>query len=227
MSTKFDRMNSPSNEQTGSPKNTRSGSEEEMAVTKKNETTAVSMMALPSPAAEVSMGELRAAKPSSTTTTNGNKQQKSSTSTSSSLLLSSSPSSSSFSPSFYPPTQMTRDQLKYSAAITRELKKHRDAAPFLHPVDYVKMNVPDYPKVVRHPMDLTTVDRKLSRGQYVDVDAFVADVRLVFNNCYKFNGPEAMISMLCQNVESAFEKSMRQMPPSKEVNKKKLYFIFY
>ena len=113
---------------------------------------------------------------------------------------------------------MTRDQVKYSGAIMRNLKKHRDAAPFLHPVDYMKLNVPDYPKIIKHPMDLNTVDRKLVNGEYDDVENFISDVRLVFSNCYKFNGPEAMISMLCQNVESAFEKSLRQMPLSKEVH---------
>ncbi|KAI7890294.1 Bromodomain-containing protein [Mucor mucedo] len=112
-------------------------------------------------------------------------------------------------------TNMTRDQIKYCGAIMRNLKKHRDAAPFLHPVDYVKLNVPDYPKVIQHPMDLTTVDHKLNAGEYENVEEFINDIRLVFNNCFKFNGPEAMISMLCQNVESAFEKSLRQMPPSR------------
>lgn len=112
-------------------------------------------------------------------------------------------------------TNMTRDQIKYCGAIMRNLKKHRDAAPFLHPVDYMKLNVPDYPKIIKHPMDLTTVDGKLNSGEYENVEEFINDIRLVFNNCFKFNGPEAMISMLCQNVESAFEKSLRQMPPSK------------
>ncbi|KAI8877363.1 Bromodomain-containing protein [Backusella circina FSU 941] len=112
-------------------------------------------------------------------------------------------------------TNMTRDQVKYCGAIMRNLKKHRDASAFLHPVDYVRLNVPDYPKIIKHPMDLSTVDRRLHANQYQKVEDFVEDIRLVFNNCFKFNGPEAMISMLCQNVESAFEKSLRQMPPSR------------
>lgn len=101
----------------------------------------------------------------------------------------------------------------------RNLKKHRDAAPFIHPVDYVKLKIPDYPTVIKHPIDLTTIDNKLQRGEYNEVGDFVDDIRLLFNNCYKFNGPEAMVSMLCQNVESAFEKSLRQMPPSRDVSK--------
>lgn len=96
----------------------------------------------------------------------------------------------------------------------RNLKKHRDAAPFLNPVDYVKLNVPDYPNIITNPMDLLLVDKKLNNSEYATVDDFVSDVRLVFNNCFKYNGPEAMISVLCQNVESAFEKGLRQMPPS-------------
>jgi bromodomain-containing factor 1 len=113
---------------------------------------------------------------------------------------------------------MTKDQLKYSGAIMRNLKKHRDVGPFLHPVDTVKLNIPHYNEMITQPMDLTTVDRKLNACEYENVEGFVYDVRLVFNNCYKFNGPESMISMLCQNVESAFEKGLRQMPPSKEVS---------
>lgn len=110
---------------------------------------------------------------------------------------------------------MTGDQVKYCGAIMRNLKKHRDAAPFLNPVDYVKLNIPDYPQVIKYPMDLSTVDKKLNAGAYDAVEEFINDIKLVFNNCYKFNGPEAMVSMLCQNVESAFEKSLRQMPPSR------------
>ncbi|KAI8338484.1 Bromodomain-containing protein [Chlamydoabsidia padenii] len=109
---------------------------------------------------------------------------------------------------------MTRDQVRYATAIIRNLKKHRDATPFLHPVNH--LNVPDYATVISHPMDLNTVEHKLINNNYGTVDDFIANVRLVFTNCYKFNGPEATISMLCQNVESAFEKGLRQMPPSKE-----------
>ncbi|ORZ05393.1 Bromodomain-containing protein [Absidia repens] len=116
------------------------------------------------------------------------------------------------------PTNMTRDQIRYCCAIMRNLMKHRDATPFIHPVDYVKLNVPDYPQIIKAPMDLTTIDRKLRQKEYNDVNQFIADIRLVFNNCYKYNGPEATVSMLCQNVESAFEKGLRQMPLSKKVS---------
>ncbi|OAC99835.1 hypothetical protein MUCCIDRAFT_147175, partial [Mucor lusitanicus CBS 277.49] len=106
------------------------------------------------------------------------------------------------------------EQQKYCTAIIRNLKRHRDAAPFLKPVDYIKLNVPDYPTIITQPMDLELVEKKLGGSEYTTVDDFISDVRLIFHNCFKYNGPEAMISVLCQNVESAFEKSLRQMPPS-------------
>lgn len=120
-------------------------------------------------------------------------------------------------PSSNQPSLMTNEQHKFCGAIIRNLKRHRDAAPFLKPVDYVKLNVPDYPSIIQHPMDLSIVHEKLNAKEYGHVDEFISDVRLIFNNCYKFNGPEALVSVLCQNVESAFEKSLRQMPYSKHV----------
>ncbi|CEP10601.1 hypothetical protein [Parasitella parasitica] len=116
-----------------------------------------------------------------------------------------------------PPTHqhtMTAEQQKYCIAIIRNLKRHRDATPFLKPVDYVELNLPDYPEIIAQPMDLQLVEKKLACSEYAAVDDFIADVRLIFHNCFKYNGPEAMISVLCQNVESAFEKGLRQMPPS-------------
>jgi hypothetical protein len=38
--------------------------------------------------------------------------------------------------------------------------------PFLTPVDPVALNIPDYPLVITHPMDLGTVLRKLNELEY-------------------------------------------------------------
>ncbi|CAO3679245.1 unnamed protein product [Umbelopsis ramanniana] len=154
-------------------------------------------------------------------------QAQSPTATKKQVSRTASPAAFSSSPAPLRHTNMTKDQLKYSGAIMRNLKKHRDVGPFLHPVDTEKLNIPHYNDIITQPMDLTTVDRKLNACEYENVEDFVYDVRLVFNNCYKFNGPESMISMLCQNVESAFEKGLRQMPPSKEPTPPRLSPVSY
>ncbi|KAG0289366.1 hypothetical protein BGZ98_003852 [Dissophora globulifera] len=107
---------------------------------------------------------------------------------------------------------MTREQLKYCTAIIKQLKRHRDAPAFLHPVDPVLLNIPDYLTVVKNPMDLSTVDRKLSGLEYGTVDDFVGDLNLIFSNCYLYNGRESPVSICASNIEAALQSSLRHMP---------------
>ncbi|KAG1446673.1 hypothetical protein G6F46_009442 [Rhizopus delemar] len=111
---------------------------------------------------------------------------------------------------------LTKDQSKYCSAILKTLKKHRDAGPFLDPVDPIRLNIPDYFQVIKQPMDLSTVDQKLQKNQYKSVNAFVADVRLIFQNCMQYNGTDSTIAVLCRNLKAAFEKCLRGMPPAAE-----------
>ncbi len=44
-----------------------------------------------------------------------------------------------------------------------------------------------YQSVVATPMDLGTVKLKLDRGRYRSLEAFEADLRCVWTNCFAFN----------------------------------------
>lgn len=66
-------------------------------------------------------------------------------------------------------------------------------------------------------MDLSTVETKLKSNSYANVDMFVSDVRLIFQNCYTFNGVEHAVSQLAKRLEEIFEKQLKQMPPAEEV----------
>lgn len=60
------------------------------------------------------------------------------------------------------------------------------AGPFARPVD--PSRCPDYRLVIRHPLDLGTIQRWLGAGVYgADLDLFAANMRLVFDNAQFYN----------------------------------------
>ncbi|KAJ2040860.1 hypothetical protein H4S03_000768, partial [Coemansia sp. S3946] len=107
---------------------------------------------------------------------------------------------------------LTKEQHKYCTAMVRALKKHRDAGPFLKPVDIVALNIPDYPTIVKTPMDLSTIERKLKMRHYVDTQAFTDDMRLMINNCYMYNGRESVVGNMAANIEVMFDSQLKKMP---------------
>ncbi|KAK0473198.1 hypothetical protein IW261DRAFT_1423737 [Armillaria novae-zelandiae] len=123
----------------------------------------------------------------------------------------------------FPTTSLTLSQYRFCNNSVKSLKKLKDAAPFLRPVDPVALNIPHYPTIIKTPMDFGTIERKVaasnpqkpdpnpSNPRYSNPDEFVADVRLVFENCFKFNGPDHTISAMGRRVEEVFERQSK--PP--------------
>lgn len=77
-------------------------------------------------------------------------------------------------------------EFKFCYRVLRELNHKRNQAiawPFLKPVDYVALNIPEYPNVITHPMDLSTIREKLDTEQYETADQFESDVRLMCVAC--------------------------------------------
>ncbi|CAM9630898.1 unnamed protein product [Lampetra planeri] len=87
--------------------------------------------------------------------------------------------------------------------IMSELESHHDAWPFLLPVNS-KM-VPGYRTVIRRPMDFSTMRNKLESGHYATREAFMADVRLVFKNCERFNEDESDVGRAGHGMRCFFE----------------------
>ncbi|KAG1825607.1 Bromodomain-containing protein [Suillus subaureus] len=119
-------------------------------------------------------------------------------------------------------------QHRFCLSTVRSLKKLKDAAAFVHPVDPVALNIPHYPSIIKTPMDFSTIERKLMASnpakpetspnipRYYSAEEFVSDVRLVFSNCITFNGPDHVIAQAGKHVEAVFDKQIKQLPPPAE-----------
>jgi len=80
--------------------------------------------------------------------------------------------------------------------ILNELMGDARAAVFMEPLNAKKLGLHDYHTMIKEPMDLGTVDHKLSNGLYKNLaslgDEFHKDVLLTFNNAllYNYKGDE-------------------------------------
>jgi bromodomain-containing factor 1 len=104
-------------------------------------------------------------------------------------------------------------ELKFCQEVLDELHKpvHRPVAdPFLKPVDPVALNIPHYHKVVKKPMDLSTIKAKLKNGDYENSKEFEADIRLMFNNCYRFNPVTDPVHQMGKRLHEIFNNMWAQ-----------------
>lgn len=116
-----------------------------------------------------------------------------------------------------PQDPMPKHQAKFVANTIKAIKRLKDAIPFLHPVDVVKLNVPLYYNFIKRPMDLSTIERKLNLNAYENPSEVVADFNLMVDNCVKFNGETSGILRMARNIQAQFEKHMLNCPPREMV----------
>uniref|UniRef100_A0A8C9TG37 Bromodomain adjacent to zinc finger domain 2B n=1 Tax=Scleropages formosus TaxID=113540 RepID=A0A8C9TG37_SCLFO len=90
-----------------------------------------------------------------------------------------------------------------------ELESHQDAWPFLTPVN--PKSVPGYKKVIKKPMDFSTIREKLSSNQYQNLETFIIDVNLVFDNCEKFNEDNSDIGRAGHSMRKFFERRWTEL----------------
>ncbi|KAG1120028.1 hypothetical protein G6F42_012844 [Rhizopus arrhizus] len=111
-----------------------------------------------------------------------------------------------------PAVLMSSAEKKWCSQTIKSLKKHKRAVAFLQPVDPVLFNIPDYFDVIKSPMDLGTVEKKLKADQYPTVAAFKADVQLVFQNCYLYNNPGDPVTQDAKKLEEHYQKLCKKEP---------------
>lgn len=114
--------------------------------------------------------------------------------------------------------QLIEAQLKHCSNILTRLRRNANAGPFLKPVDPVALGIPDYFDKISHPMDISTVKKKLDNKEYRSPEEFNGDMVLMFNNCYSYNTPDSAVYVMGKDLQKSYEGMYGEMP--QEVVKK-------
>ncbi|KAI3901879.1 hypothetical protein MKW92_037403 [Papaver armeniacum] len=95
--------------------------------------------------------------------------------------------------------------MKQCDTLLKRVMTHQFSWVFKEPVDVVKLNIPDYFTVIKQPMDLGTVQRKIDTGAYLSPLDFVADVRLTFSNAKTYNPRGNDVHTMADTLSKYFE----------------------
>ncbi|KAL3512587.1 hypothetical protein ACH5RR_025304 [Cinchona calisaya] len=105
--------------------------------------------------------------------------------------------------------------MKQCETLLNRMMEHEYGWVFNTPVDVVKLNIPDYYSVIKHPMDLGTIKGKLLSGEYSDLVGFASDVRLTFTNAMTYNSPGNYVHFMAKTLSKFFE--VRWKPIEKKI----------
>lgn len=114
-----------------------------------------------------------------------------------------------------PKSKKLQQAMKFCGSVLKEMMSKKYSSfnyPFLEPVDPVAMNIPTYFDYVKHPMDLGTMQNKLSNWEYQSLEEFEKDMKLVFSNCYAFNPDGTIVNMMGHRLEEVFNSKWADRP---------------
>ena len=114
-------------------------------------------------------------------------------------------SASSKEPAYYK-NEINEEEIKKLEKIFETMEKDNQAYEFLTPVDYIGLNILDYPKIFTHPMDLGTVKKNLLNGDYKIFQYFMSDINLIWKNCRTYNLPGSEIVKMANHCDKKIKQ---------------------
>ncbi|KAM0736679.1 CREB-binding protein [Formica fusca] len=102
------------------------------------------------------------------------------------------------------------DELRQALMPTLEKLYRQDpeSIPFRQPVDPQALGIPDYPTIVKKPMNLSTIKKKLDTEKYSDPWEYVDDVRMMFDNAWLYNRTSSRVYKNCTELSKVFEQEI-------------------
>ncbi|KRJ99511.1 uncharacterized protein Dyak_GE13512, isoform B [Drosophila yakuba] len=100
-------------------------------------------------------------------------------------------------------TKKLMKELAVCKTLLGEMELHEDSWPFLLPVNTKQF--PTYRKIIKTPMDLSTIKKKLQDLSYKTREDFCVDVRQIFDNCEMFNEDDSPVGKAGHGMRKFFE----------------------
>uniref|UniRef100_A0A7S2PE54 Bromo domain-containing protein n=1 Tax=Leptocylindrus danicus TaxID=163516 RepID=A0A7S2PE54_9STRA len=104
-----------------------------------------------------------------------------------------------------------QEALRKMSKLVSSMMTKSDTAPFREPVNWRELELWDYPKIIKRPMDLGTVKRKLESTQYETANECAEDIRLIWSNCMTYNQEGSDFYLLAQALSRKFEDRFRKV----------------
>lgn len=80
---------------------------------------------------------------------------------------------------------------------------------FRQPVDPVRDGVENYLEIIKNPVDLSTMKKKLNDGVYKSVQQFSDDIHLMYQNSLQFNGNGSMLTYIAADIEKWYQSRLK------------------
>ncbi|VVC31946.1 Hypothetical protein CINCED_3A007015 [Cinara cedri] len=93
--------------------------------------------------------------------------------------------------------------------LIKQIQSHKSAWPFMEPVD--PHEAPDYYNVVKEPMDLNCIGKKVTNKKYKTLTEFIRDMIKVFDNCRYYNPRESQFYKCAEILEQFFVSKLKNL----------------
>nr|XP_049695571.1 nucleosome-remodeling factor subunit NURF301 isoform X2 [Helicoverpa armigera] len=103
--------------------------------------------------------------------------------------------------------ELTQKDFENLKRLVKQIQLHKNAWPFMEPVD--PREAPTYYKVIKEPMDLQTVERKVNEQIYSTLSEFIGDMTKIFDNCRYFNPKDSEFYRCAEGLEAFFAQKIK------------------
>lgn len=108
--------------------------------------------------------------------------------------------------------------------VLKVLQSHQHGWVFNSPVDPVELGLPDYFEVIKKPMDLGTIRKKLENGCFHSLEDFEQNVHLTFDNAMMYNPEGSVVYNMAKEMKVKFaadyEVLMTQLNAEEDVKRR-------